>query len=74
MLRKDNKFLAWHEKLVAWKQNRHEFSTEEKIMHTWGKMGVLSLTETLSSVGTICQNKKNGGDGQAKHEITESCK
>ncbi|CAL8077159.1 unnamed protein product [Prunus armeniaca] len=23
-------FLAWHEKVVAWEQNCHEFSTEEK--------------------------------------------
>ena len=33
-----------------------------------------SLIETLSSVGTICQKKKNGGDGQVKHEITEFCR
>ncbi|KAL6272107.1 hypothetical protein ACE6H2_022799 [Prunus campanulata] len=32
-----------------------------------------SLTETLTSVGTICQKKKNRGDGQAMHEITEFC-
>ncbi|CAL2229354.1 unnamed protein product [Prunus armeniaca] len=25
-------FLAWHERLVAWKQNQHEFSTKEENM------------------------------------------
>ncbi|PQQ01416.1 hypothetical protein Pyn_23857 [Prunus yedoensis var. nudiflora] len=39
MLRKD-KFLAWHEKLVAWEQNRHEFSTEEKTECSWGERGI----------------------------------
>ncbi|CAL9010761.1 unnamed protein product [Prunus brigantina] len=38
-------FLAWHEKLVAWEQNCHEFSTEEKTKCFWGKDGVLRSDE-----------------------------
>ncbi|CAL2229807.1 unnamed protein product [Prunus armeniaca] len=36
-------FLAWHERLVAWKQNQHEFSTEEEIMISWEKKGSVKV-------------------------------
>ncbi|CAL2272310.1 unnamed protein product [Prunus armeniaca] len=35
-------FLALHKKLVAWEQNCHEFSTEEKTKCSWGR-GQMSI-------------------------------
>ncbi|PQQ19666.1 hypothetical protein Pyn_22597 [Prunus yedoensis var. nudiflora] len=79
MFRKD-KFLAWHEKLVAWEQNQHEFSTEEKIMRTWGKRRVLRRERKgwwlecyfrqLSSDSVKCQNSIARGKTEEGDELS----
>nr|PQQ03745.1 hypothetical protein Pyn_08750 [Prunus yedoensis var. nudiflora] len=59
------RFLAWHEKLVAWEQNRHEFSiNRERAVSSYEKQGFRQLDENSVKIWNSLPEEKIGGDGE----------